>query len=144
MPKILTLLSRLILLSQKGAFKNNKIYTGSFNITGTTGGGHNTRSFTVPLEKVPDLVSAIFNGPTDTAFGSDPRPGDAWFKKGYIWTLGTDAGAGYVDYPVPWSVEITISGQNAIIKLTYIQQFVANLSLNSTPFYYRILDYSVF
>lgn len=144
MPKTLDDLSKLILLSEKGAFKNNTVYDGTLAITGTAVAGVNTRSYTVPLSRVPDLLSGIFNGPTDTAFGSDPRPGSAWFKKGYIWVLGTDSGAGYTNYPTAWSVELTISGQNAIIKLTYIQQFIATLSLNSTNFDYRILDYSVF
>lgn len=144
MPEQLTDLSKLVLLSEKGALKNNDIYTGTLQISGTATAGLNQRSFTVPLDQVPDLVSGLFNGPTDTAFGSDPRPGAAWFKKGAIWVLGTDAGAGYTDYPTPWSVELTISGANAIIKLTYIQQFVATLNLNNTNFSYRILDYSVF
>lgn len=144
MPKTLDDLSKLILLSEKGAFKNNTIYEGTLAITGTATAGMNTRSFTVPLSRVPDLLSGLFNGPTDTVYGSDPRPGAAWFKKGSIWVLGTDSGAGYTNYPTPWTVELTISGQNAIIKLTYIQQFIATLSLNSTNFDYRILDYSVF
>lgn len=137
-------LQKLVLLSQKGAFKNNNIYTGTLAVTGTAVPGTNVRTFTVPLAKVPDLVSALLNGPTDTIFGSDPRPGNAWFKKGYIWVLGTDAGAGYTNYPTPWQVQVTISGANAIIRLTYVQQFVANLALTSTNFDYRILDYSVF
>ncbi len=137
-------LSKLVLLSEKGAFKNNNVYEGSFNITGLAVAGLNQVVFTVPLARVPDLVSALLNGPTDTVYGSDPRPGNAWFKKGAIWVLGNDAGAGYTNYPTPWIPEVTISGANAIIKLTYVQQFVANLSLTSTPFSYRILDYSVF
>lgn len=137
-------LTKLILLSQKAAFKNNKVYDGSVNITGTATAGLNVREYTVPLEQVPDLVSAIFNGPTDTVYGSDPRPGGAWFKKGTVWVLGTDAGAGYTDYPTNWSISVKISGQNAIIRAEYVQQFIANLALNSTPVSYRILDYSVF
>lgn len=144
MLKTLNDLSKLVLLSEKGAFKNNNIYEGTLQITGTTMAGANTRSFTVPLERVPDIISGLFGGPTDTVYGSDPRPNNAWFKKGSIWVLGSDAGAGYVDYPTSWSVELTISGANAIIKLTYIQQFIATLTLNNTNFTYRILDYSVF
>jgi len=137
-------LTKLIQTSQNKGFANNNEYEGSVNITGTATAGLNTRTFTVPLDEIPDLVSAVFNGPTDTVYGSDPRPGTAWFKTGYIWVLGTDAGAGHVNYPTPWKLELTISGKNAIIKASYVQQFIANLALTSTPLYYRIFDYSVF
>jgi hypothetical protein len=137
-------LTKLILISEKSAFKNNAVYEDSVNITGNATAGLNVRDFTVPLDRVPDLLSFMVNGPTDTVYGSDPRPGNAWFKKGYVWVLGTDAGAGYIDYPVPWSVTVRIQGQNAIIHCEYVQQFIANLALTSTPLNYRIIDYSVF
>jgi len=137
-------LEKLILLSEKAAFKNNAIYEGAVNITGNATAGLNVREFTVPLSKVPDLVSYMVNGPTDTVFGSDPRPGSAWFKKGYVWVRGDDAGAGYTNYPVPFLVNVKISGQNAIIRCEYVQQFIANLALTSTALNYRIIDYSVF
>lgn len=138
-------LTKLILMSENGSFKNNKITAGSDVISGVTAGsGLTQRSFTIPLGKVPDLLSIIFNGPTDTIFGSDPRPGGAWFKDGYIWVLGTNVGDGYIDYPLPFKVQVRISGQNAIIILSTIQQFVSVLTLTPTTFYYRIRDYSVF
>lgn len=140
----LTDLPKLILISENSAFKNNAVYESSVNITGTASAGLNVREFTIPLNKVPDLVSAVVNGPTDTVYGSDPRPGSAWFKKGYVWVLGTDSGAGYTNYPTPWAVNVRINGQNAIIRCEYVQQFIANLALNSTALYYRIIDYSVF
>lgn len=144
MPKILTDLPKLILLSEKGAFKNNKIYEGAVTFGGTATPGTNFRTFVIPLEKVPDLLSGVFNGPTDTVFASDPRPGSAWFKRGYVWALGNDAGAGYTNYPTAWEVQLSINGANAIIKLTNIQQFTANLAITNTNLSYRILDYSVF
>lgn len=137
-------LNKLVSTTTENAFKNNAVYESSVNITGSTGPGLNTQTFTIPLDRVPDLISALFNGPTDTIFGSDPRPSAAWFKKGFVWVLGNNAGAGYVDYPVPFRVSMTISGANAIIKLVYVQQFTDGLTLTSTPLYYRILDYSVF
>ena len=137
-------LTKLILISEKSAFKNNAIYEGSVNITGNATAGLNVRNFTIPLSRVPDLLSFMVNGPTDTVFGSDPRPAGGWFKRGYVWVRGDDAGAGYTNYPVPWSVTVRIQGQNAIIHCDYVQQFIANLALTSTALNYRIIDYSVF
>lgn len=137
-------LTKLVSITTKNAFKNNNVYNGSVTVTGTTSAGLNELSFTVPLNAVPDLVSALFNGPTDTIFSSDPRPGNAWFKKGFCWVLGNDIPNGYIDYPVPFRVTMTISGANAIIKLSTVQQFTASLVLTSTTLYYRIIDYSVF
>lgn len=137
-------LEKLISTTVQNAFKNNAVYESSVNITGTTSGGLNVKEFTVPLNAVPDLISAVFNGPTDTIFGSDPRPSNGWFKKGLVWVLGTNVGDGYIDYPIGFRVTMTISGANAIIRLTSVQQFTSTLTLTSTPLYYRIIDYSVF
>lgn len=137
-------LTKLVSTTIRNAFKNNNVYEGTLNITGTTVAGLNIQEFTVPLGATPDLISALFNGPTDTDYGSDPRPSTGWFKKGAIWVRGTDVPAGYVDYLFPFKVTMTISGQNAIIRLTSVQQFTATLALTSTPFSYRIIDYSVF
>lgn len=144
MPKILSDLTKLIFLSRNPAFKNNAVYESAVTVGGSTVPGLNTREFTIPLSRVPDLVSAMFNGPTDTVFGSDPRPGNAWFKKGAIWVRGDNAGAGYNNYPVPFTVMARISGQNAIIRLEYVQQFSDGLTLTPTNLSYRIIDYSVF
>lgn len=137
-------LKQLSSITTKNAFKNNAVYQQVLNISGSTGAGLNIREFDVKLDKVPDLVSALFNGPTDTIFGGDPRPGTAWFKKGAIWVLGSNPGAGYIDYPTPWRVTVKIVGGSAVIRLTYIQQFTDGLTLNPTNFSYRIIDYSVF
>lgn len=137
-------LNKLISTTTQNAFKNNAVYEGSVSITGTVTAGLNVKQYEVPLSKVPDLISALFNGPTDTIYGSDPRPGTAWFKKGYVWVLGNNVPAGYVDYPVPFKVNMIMSGSIAIIKLTFVQQFTDALTLTSTNLSYRIIDYSVF
>lgn len=138
-------LTKLVLLSENPAFKNQNLYTGSFVISGSTnGGGITQRSFNRALTREPDLLSVLFNGPTDTIFGSDPRPGTAWFKDGYIWVLGTNVGDGYIDYPLPFKPEVRIDGSSATIILTTVQQFTSVLSLTPTTFYYRLRDYSVF
>lgn len=137
-------LTKLILLTKNAAFKNNNEYRGTLAITGTWVSGLNTRDFVVPLSAIPDLVDARFNGPTDTVFGSDPRPGGAWFKQGYVWVRGDNAGAGYTNYPVPFRITALIQGQYAIIRATSVSQIAPTLTLTATNFSYRILDYSVF
>lgn len=138
-------LTKLVLLSENPAFKNQNLYSNGLVISGNTNGsGVTQRSFSVDLVREPDLLSVLFNGPTDTIFGSDPRPGSAWFKDGYIWVLGTNVGDGYIDYPLPFKPEVRIDGSSATIILTTVQQFVSVLTLTSTAFYYRLRDYSVF
>lgn len=126
------------------AYKNNYVYTGSYSISGSTSSGANVKSFTVQLRAAPDLLEVTYNGPTDTVFGSDPRPADAWFKQGPVWVRGDNAGAGYTNYPTPWTVYSSISGDVLTITMIYIQQFSSSLTLTSTPMYYRIVDYSIF
>jgi len=137
-------LTKLILLTTKKAFKNNNEYRGTLAISGSWVSGLNTQDFLVPLSAVPDLVDARFNGPTDTVFGSDPRPGNAWFKVGWVWVRGDNAGAGYTNYPIPYRITALIQGQYALIRATSVSQIAPTLTLTTTPFSYRILDYSVF
>lgn len=137
-------LNKLVSTTVENAFKNNAVTEGTISVTGSTSAGLNEKNYYVALSKVPDLISALFNGPTDTIFGSDPRPSAAWFKKGYIWLLGNNVPAGYVDYPVPFRISMTIIGATANIKLVYVQQFTDGLTLTATDLHYRILDYSVF
>lgn len=126
------------------AYKNDNVYTGSYDITGSTSGGTNIRTTTVTLREIPDLLEVTFNGATDTVFGSDPRPSDGWFKQGAIWVRGDNAGAGYVNYPTPWTVYSSISGNVLTITMINVQQFTPTLTLTATPLYYRIVDYSIY
>lgn len=150
-------LTKLLLHTSYPAFKNNTVYTGSFNISGTVGAGANVVSATVALSVAPDLVDIIFNGQGEDAFGSttDPRPSSAWFKDtggssgspdthNLVWVRGDNAPAFFIDYPTPWSISSRILGTSLIITATYIQTFPDVLTLTSTPVYYRLVDYSVF
>lgn len=139
MSENITLLGQI---TQRNAFKNNRIYTGTLQITGSVSAGFNQRIFTIPLDRTPDLVSIMLNGPTDSVYGNDPRPADGWFKKGNIWAIGN--GGAYSNYPVPFEAAPYIQGTNAIISLIYVQTFTDTLALSPTNFSYRILDYSVF
>lgn len=136
-------LTKVIIDTTYDAFKNNTIYTGTYQITGTSSGGTNTRSFTITLAN-PDMTDVVFNGPTDTVFSSDPRPADGWFKRGAVWVRGDNAGAGYNNYPIPWDVYTSIAGSIMTVTLLYVQQFSTVLTLTATDMFYRIVDYSVF
>lgn len=125
-------------------FKNNAVYTGSTSISGSTSGGTNVRTFDVTLARRPDIMDVIFNGATDTVFGSDPRPADGWFKKGAVWVRGDNGGAGYVNYPTPWLVYTSLNGLVLTITMLYSQTFTPALTLTPTTLSYKIVDYSVF
>lgn len=137
-------LTKLILETSYDAFKNNREYEGTYSITGTTSPGTNVKTTVVSLLQIPDLTDVVFNGNTDTVFGSDPRPADGWFHQGAVWVRGDNAGAGYTNYPTPWSVYSSISGTSLTITMIYVQQFSAPLTLTPETLYYKLVDYSVF
>jgi hypothetical protein len=125
-------------------FKNNAVYTGTATISGSTSGGTNVRTFDVTLARRPDIMDVIFNGATDTVFGSDPRPAGGWFKKGAVWVRGDNGGAGYVNYPTPWLVYTSLNNLTLTITMLYSQTFTPALTLTATPLSFKIVDYSVF
>lgn len=135
--------SKLLFDSSSPGFKNNNIYTGTGTISGGVGPGTTTITVTVPLTKTPDMVQALFNGPTDTVSGQDPRPSAAWFRNGYVWVLGNNSGAGYTNYPIPFKMNMFLNGSTATIQAITVSSISATLTLTSTPFSYRIIDYSV-
>lgn len=126
------------------ALKNNAIYTGQFTISGSWTPGYQTITHEVVLPTKPDLVASEFNGPTDTVFGSDPRPSAAWFKNGQVWVLGNNAPAGYTNYPIPYKMSTVITGNSAVINASSVSEISPTLVLTPTIVYYRIIDYSVF
>ena len=130
-------LTKIVFHSQYPAFKNNRIYTGTLTISGSTNAGSNTRTFTVTLDKAPDLIDVVFNGPTDTVYNSDPRPSTAWFKVGAVWTPTSGFGT-----PAPWTINYRINGLTVVITANYVQQFTGSETITSTDFNYRIVDYS--
>ena len=137
-------LTKLILFSNNPAFKNDNIYEGTQTISGSCPPGYSEFRFTVSLDRVPDMLTGLFNGPTDDLFSGDPRPSTGWFRSGYVWVHGSNPGAGYPDYTIPYNIAMTISGQSAIIVASTINQTATTFSLVSTNFSYRIIDYSVF
>lgn len=135
-------LTKLILHTGYDTFKNNKIYTGSFTVSGSTSAGVNIKTYTVTLDTAPSYYDVVFNGPTD-AGGTDPRTSSAWFEQGYVWVPGNNTGAGYTDYQTAWRVYSPINGTTLTITLIFSQQFSSSLTLTNTSFSYRLVDYSV-
>lgn len=134
-------LTKIAYYSKFPAFKNNKVYTGTLTISGSTTGGANVRTFNVALDSTPDLVDITFNGPTDTVFGSDPRPSNAWFKNGYVWVRTNSAGGGD---PSSWLITSRLNGSLLTITATMLQTFATGETLTSTDFQYKLVDYSAF
>jgi len=134
-------ITKLLFSSNNNAFKNNNVYTGSFVISGTTAAGTNTKTFTTTLLETPDMLDIIFNGPTDTVYGSDPRPAGGWFRQGSIWVLTDNVGGGS---PGPWRLQAAISGATLTITAQLVQGFTAAETLTATTFSYRIVDYSIY
>lgn len=145
MPEANIDVTKVLFDSRRFGFKNNHVYTGSFSISGTLHAGTAVFTENITLEESPDMTQIMINGPTDTS-GSDldPRPGNAWFEEGYVWALGNDAGAGYTDYPMPFSFSSDINGNVVTLTFTAVQTFDASLVLTPITVYYRIVDYSVF
>lgn len=137
-------LTKLLLASNYPAFKNNSIYTGTETISGSYPPGYSQFTYTVPLDKVPDMLTGFFTGPTDDLFSLDPRPAGVWFKSGSVWVHGSNPGAGFPDYTIPYNIAMTVSGASVIIVASTVNQTDTNFSLVSTDFSYRIIDYSVF
>lgn len=139
-------LTKLVFHSEYEAFKNNNVYTGSFNITGTTGVGINTRTHTKSLPVSPVLSDVVIGGRSEVGFSTpdntnDPRPNNGWFKEGNIWVRGDDAS--YTNEPTKWVISWRISGSSIIFTANYVQQFTNTLTLTSEAVNYRIVDYSV-
>lgn len=131
-------LTKLVFHSSYKAFKNNRIYAGSFNISGSVGGGINIRTHTVSLDQAPVLVDVLFNGPTNEYIR---RPAGGWTRWGEV--------AVPVSYPdtatdtTIWVISYRVSGSNLIFTAYNVQQFDETGTLTSTPVNYRIVDYSV-
>lgn len=135
-------LSKLIFYSGAPAFKQNSVVqTGTQAISGSTTAGTNTQTFTVNLLTSPDMVDIVFNGPTDTIGGLDPRPSTGWFKQGAVWVPTDNAGGGN---PAKWQLYGSITGAVLTITAVYVQQFTTAEAMTSTNFSYRVVDYSVF
>ncbi|MCA9325521.1 hypothetical protein KDA23_05675 [Candidatus Saccharibacteria bacterium] len=128
------------------AFKNNDEYTGSFNLTGTMSAGSKIITKTITLPDNVEIADILFKGRANGGFGiptGDPRPNDAWFKRGAVWAR-TDDSPSYVNYPMPFDISASISGDQLTITASAFKTFTANLTITSETVYYKVIDYSVF
>lgn len=135
-------LTKLAFHSGYDMFKNNTIYTGNYSISGSTSAGVNTRTFTIALGTGSTMTDTSFNGPTDPG-GNDSRIGSGWFKKGYVWVVGNNTGAGFTNYPTQWAVYSALNSTTMTVTLLYVQSFSASLALNATTMSYRVVDYGI-
>jgi hypothetical protein len=136
-------LSKLVSHSGYPAFKNDKEYTGSFNISGSTSGGTNTRTSTVNLDQAPDLCDVILNGRAVPAIGP-ARTSSGWFKLNNNNSILVNSNGTLTNYNTPWTITYRISGSSVIFTATFVQQFTGTQNLTTTPVNYKIIDYSVF
>lgn len=140
-------LSKLHSTTIKPAFKNNDEFSGSFNISGTFNSTSKLITQVITVPDGTDIADIIFKGKADGGFAfstGDPRPNDAWFKRGAVWARTDDSGAGYTNYPMPFRINASISGNQLTITAAAFKTFIANLTITSEPVYYKIIDYSVF
>lgn len=129
------------------AFKNNDEFSGSFTIDGSYNSGSKVITKQITLPNGTDIADIIFQGRADGGFvipTDDPRPNDAWFKRGVVYARVDDAGAGYTNYPMPFLISASISGNTLTISATSFKQFIANLTITPEVVNYKIIDYSVF
>src|SRR5690606_18924200 len=105
-------LTKLILHSDYPAFINNRVYEGTFTLSGSISEGINTINHSVPLATEPDLVDVMFEGPASGI----SRPDGAWFKEGFV-----DVPSSYGFDMTAW-ITSRISGTNLVITATIPQQ----------------------
>ena len=129
-------------------FKNNDEFSGSFNITGNYTTQSLVITHTVTVPSGTDIADIVFQGRADGGFGistGDPRPNDAWFKRGRVWARGDSTdGSGYSNHPVDFLLEASISGTTLTIKASSTRQYTGNLAITSETVQYKLIDYSVF
>lgn len=140
-------LTKLQSTSLNQGFKNNAEYTGSFVLSGSFNSGSKEITTVITLPANVVIADILFKGRADGGFDfstGDPRPNGAWFKRGLVWARTDDAGAGYTNYPIPFIIGASISGNQFTISANAFKQFIANLTITGETVYYKVIDYSVF
>lgn len=111
---------------------------GTFNISGSTSGGLNIRTFTIPLSKVPDMCDVFYKGPNGSP---SPRLSSEWFTDDYVTVVGN--GGIVTNEPTQWYLSYKIENGNLVITAQYSQGFTDTITLVSTQVSYKLVDYSV-
>lgn len=119
------------------SFKNNKLYTGSFQITGSIPPGATTNTFTKTLSQIPDMVAVVFNTTSTSSFYTTPYPNTSWWKQGLV---ADDAGG----LGARWSISWKINGTTVTFTATTVNTTTTTYTSASPTVNYRLIDYSVF
>lgn len=119
------------------AFKNNKLYTGSFTISGSIPPGAVTKTFTLALSSAPDLLQAVFNTTATSIFYTSPYPSTSWWKQGIV----TDDAGGL---GARWQISWQLNGTTITFTATTVNTTSTTYTSSSPVVNYRLVDYSVF
>lgn len=130
--------SNFIMHSDCSSFKNKRIYTGTFTISGSINPGLNERFFNITLDESPDFLDVIYNGPTDTVYNSDPRPNNAWTKTRPVYVISNNAEGGN---PQQFVITYSVVGNVITFRATNVWQSLGSEILTPTNVSYRIIDY---
>jgi hypothetical protein len=131
-------LTKLLLHSSYPAFKNNNVFTDSFNISGTITGGVNTRSVTLDLGFTPDIADIVIGEGGEYS----KEIGDSFYGASRLISIpGTGTVTpGTID--TPWAIGTRISGSSLVVTAYNIHQVDETVTLTSTPITIRVIDYS--
>lgn len=131
-------LTKLVMHSAYPAFKNNNVFTDTFNISGTITGGVNLRSVTLNLPFTPDIADIVIGEGGEYS----KEIGDSFYGASRIISI---PGTGTITpgtINTPWAIGSRISGNSLIVTAYNIHQVDETVTLTSTPISVRVIDYS--
>jgi len=127
-------LTKLILHTGYPSFHNDDVYTSSFAISGTMTPGINTRTHDVTVGDGFTIADAMFQG---RSAGTDPRPTNAWFRHGAIWTFVAFDGLDY-----QWFVTYQITSSTNLRVTVYSNNpYTSNITADSATLSIRVYNY---
>lgn len=138
-------LTKLQSTSLVQSFKNNRIYSGSFTISGTWASGSIQIVHQVTLPANVTIADIIFQGRADGGFAiptGNPRPNSAWFKRGVV-NARVDM-SGFNNQPQPFMIGARIDGNVLTITATAFRTYTGTLTISPEVVQYKVIDYSVF
>lgn len=141
-------LTKSVLISSNATFENNRVYEGSFTISGTYKNGViNTRTHTISLGSAPDLTDLVLNG---RQFDGSSVHTDRW---GHPPEVGRLVHYTPVYFPsfddtneIFWMITGRISGSELIVTARSPSPYddtVADGTITSMTVNYKLVDYSV-
>lgn len=119
------------------SFKNNKLYTGSFTISGSIAPGATVKTFTKVLDQAPDMLQVVFNTTATSIYISTPYPSTGWWKQGIVPDDAGGLGAG-------WEIAWAINGSTITFTATTVNTTTTTYTSAGPTVNYRLIDYSIF